>query len=99
MIKRFGQTYIEFDEYPPYSVRISEMFENNINENIQCAHGHAYSSGKQKICTWVNEKIWGMTKTFFLIQSKKQNPKTVLCKECTYVRKYTNESDENYDST
>ena len=29
----------------------------------------------------------------------KRCPKTVLCKECTYVQKDINESDENFDST
>ena len=27
LIKQFGPIYIDFDEYPPYSVRISEFFE------------------------------------------------------------------------
>ena len=47
--------YIDFDDYPPYSGRISAIFEKYVNENIQCDHGYAYSSGKQKMCTWVNE--------------------------------------------
>ena len=29
----------------------------------------------------------------------KKCPKTVLCKECTYVQKYINENDEKIDST
>ena len=33
------------------------------------------------------------------MQSKYFFPKTVLCKECTYVQKDINESDENFDST
>ena len=57
--------YIDFDEYPPYSGRISEIFEKNVNENIQCVHGYAYSSHKQKMCTWVNEESWAMMKTCF----------------------------------
>ena len=57
--------YIDFDEYPPYSGRISEIFEKNVNENIQCVHGYSYSSVKQKICTYVNEDSWGMMKHFF----------------------------------
>ena len=47
--------YIDFDEYPRYIGRNSESFEKSVNENIQCDHGYAYSSGKQKMCTWVNE--------------------------------------------
>ena len=41
--------YIGFVEYPTYSGRISEILEKNVNENIQCVHGYAYSSGKQKM--------------------------------------------------
>ena len=36
----------------------------NVNENIQCDHGYAYSPGK-KVCTWVNEEFWAMIKTCF----------------------------------
>ena len=40
--------YINSDEYPPCGVRPS------INANIQCDHGYAYSSSKQKMYKWVN---------------------------------------------
>ena len=33
------------------------------------------------------------------MQSELKISKTVLCKECTYVQKDINESDENFDST
>ena len=32
LIKYFGPMYIDFDEYPPYSGRNFENFENNVNE-------------------------------------------------------------------
>ena len=65
------------------------MFEKNDNESIQCVHGYEYSSGKHKMCTWVHEEIWGMMKTCFPDTKQIQFfPKTVLCKECTYVQKY-----------
>ena len=48
LIKCFGPRYIDFDEYPRYSGRNSEMFEKNVNENSQCDYGFAYSSDKQK---------------------------------------------------
>ena len=57
--------YIDFDEYPRYSGRNSEIFEKNINENNQCVHGYAYSSGKQKMCSWVNEDSSEMMKKCF----------------------------------
>ena len=57
--------YIDFDEYPTYSGRNSEIFQNNVNENIQCVHGYAYYSGKQKMSTWFKEEISGMMGTCF----------------------------------
>ena len=62
--------YIAFDVYPPYIGRISEIIEENVNENIECVHGYAYSSGKQKMCTWVNEESWGMMNTCFTDANK-----------------------------
>ena len=66
LIKQFGPMYIHFDEYLPYISRFSECFgEINVNENVQCVHGYAYSSGKHNIYTWVNEGKWVMMKTCF----------------------------------
>ena len=65
LITCFGQMYIYFYEYPTFSGRISETFEKNVNENIQCDHDHAYSSSKQKMCTWVSVESWGMLKISF----------------------------------
>ena len=50
--------YIDFDEYPPFSGRIYEIFENNGSEKIQCVHGYAYSSGKQKYAHGLQRKVW-----------------------------------------
>ena len=92
--------YIDFDEYPHYSGRNSEIFEKYVNENIKCEHGYAYYSGKRNMCTWVNEKTWEIMKNYFT-DAKQINkcPKNVLYKECTYVQKDINENDENFDST
>ena len=71
-----------------------------MNENIQCVHGYAYYSGKYKICTWVNEESWEIMKTCFPDAKQIENtPEIVLWKECTYVQKYINEKDDNFDST
>ena len=54
---------------------------------------------KNKMCTWVNEKIWVMMKTCFHdIKQIQKFSKTTLCKEGLYVKKDRNESDENFDS-
>ena len=46
LIKQFGPMYIDFYELPPYSGRKSENFDKKFDENIECVHGYAYSSGK-----------------------------------------------------
>ena len=45
-IKQIGSMYIDFDEYPKYSGRISEIFEKNDMESIQYGHCYDYSSGR-----------------------------------------------------
>ena len=37
----------------------------NVNENIQCDRGYAYSLGIQKMCTWVNDDSWEMKRKYF----------------------------------
>ena len=61
--------YIYFDGYSPYSDKYQKICKN-VNADIQCEHGYAYSSSKQRMCTWVNEEIWEMMKICFLMQSK-----------------------------
>ena len=52
------------------------------------------------MCTWVKEDSWEMMKNFFPdAKPIKKCPKTVLCKECTYVQKYIIRNDEKIDST
>ena len=70
--------YIDFYEYPSYSGRISEMFEKNVNETIQCVHGYEYYSGKQKMCTWVNEENWEMMRTCFPDAKQIKNPQKLF---------------------
>ena len=69
--------YIDFDEYPTYSGRISEILETNVNDNIRCDHGYDYSSIKHKMSTWVNEESCEMMKNCFpdAEQIKKCPPK------------------------
>ena len=50
--------YIDVDDYPPYSGSMSEIFETDVNANIQCDNGYAYSSRKEKNFTWINEESW-----------------------------------------
>ena len=49
--------------------------------------------------TWFKEESWGMMRTCFPDAKKIQKcPKNVLCKDCKYVQKNINESDDNFVS-
>ena len=41
LIKHIGTIYIDFYKYPPYSGRKSEIFETNVNNNMQCDYNNA----------------------------------------------------------
>ena len=50
------------------------------------------------MCKWVNEDTWEMKKNCFRDANQiNMRPKTVSCKECTYVQKHINENDEKID--
>ena len=98
LIKKLGQCILILMSILPIVVEYLKCLKNNVNENIQCDHGYAYYSGKNKMCAWVNEESWAMMKTCFTDANKIKNPKNTLCKECTYVHKYGNESDETFYS-
>ena len=36
----YGTMYLELDDYPPYSDKISVIFETHINRNLRCSHGY-----------------------------------------------------------
>ena len=65
LIKKSGPMYLNFDGYRPYSDAIFENVEINVNANIQCDNGYAYSSSKEKIFTWINEESWEIMQTYF----------------------------------
>ena len=44
-------------------------------------------------------KVEEIERPVFWCKANKNHLQNVLCKKCTYVKKYINESDENFDST
>ena len=72
--------YIDFDEYPPYSGRISEIFEKNINDNTQCDNGYAFSSREHKHFTSFNGESLEMMKDCFPVAKQIKKPKNTVCK-------------------
>ena len=81
--------FIDFDDYPHYSVRESIIFEKDVNEAIKCEHGYAYSDGQHPICKWVNEKTWYILKKYFPYATKIYVcAKTVLLHETVFAHTY-----------
>ena len=81
--------FIDFDDYPHYSVKESIIFEKDINEAIKCEHGYAYSADHHPICKWVDVKTWNMLKKYFPDATEVYMcPKTVSCNKCSYVSRH-----------
>ena len=97
-MKHFGPTYIDFDEYPSYCGRNSEIFEEMLMKLFGVSMVIHILQENRKVSHGVHEESCGMTKTCFPDAKQKKSQKNVLCKECTYVQKYINENDENFDS-
>ena len=72
-----------------------QFLKKDVNEDIKCEHGYAYSAGQRAIFKWVNEYTWERTNNVFT-DAKQINmcPTTISFKECTYVQKHINENDE-----
>ena len=74
LIKKLGQCILILKSILPIVVEYLKCLKNNVNENIQCDHGYAYYSGKNKMCAWVNEESWAMMKTCFTDANKIKKP-------------------------
>ena len=70
----------------PIVVEFMKRLKKTVNENIQCVHGYAYYSGKQKMCTWVNEESWGIMKTCFPDAKQIQNSPKTFSMQIMYIR-------------
>ena len=79
---------IDSDEYLCYIGRNSGFFEKNVNEHIQCVHGYEYSSGKQKMCTGVNEDSWIMMKNCFPDAKPIKNSQELVFAKNVHMFKY-----------
>ena len=100
LIKKFGPMYLNFDGYRPYSDAIFENVEINVNANIQCDNGYAYSSSKEKIFTWINEESWEIMQTYFPdAKGLKKPPKITRCKKCEYIQNERNQVYKSFDLT
>ena len=56
LTRLYGQIYTNFDEFPPYSYSLSDIFETKINSNLQCFHEYPKNTKSLKNNTWVDAK-------------------------------------------
>ena len=56
----YGPVYLELDDYPPYSDKISVIFETHINRNLICSHGYTNCVTHTDLITWVSKSSWEM---------------------------------------
>ena len=50
--------YLQLEDHPPYSDKLSETFETNINKNLRCCHGYTNYSEKKQFITWISINTW-----------------------------------------
>ena len=90
--------YIDFDEYPPYSDTISEIFESNFNVNIQCENDYDHSLRIKKVCTWSNEEILGNAEKMFSWCKEKKDHKQQYVKNVHMLNNIEIKLLRNFDS-
>ena len=62
--------YLQLDDYPPYSDKISDIFETHINSNLRCIHGYTNCIRHTDLITWVSNSSWDMLLSEFIYAVK-----------------------------
>ena len=57
--------YIDFDDYPPYTDAIYDIFATKTNSNINCCNVYPYPTTKGFMITWINNKTWAVFEICF----------------------------------
>ena len=72
--------YLQLDDYPPYSDKISDIFETHINSNLRCIHGYTNCIRHTDSITCVSNYSWGMLLSEFMNAVEIiPCPRTTLC--------------------
>ena len=79
----YGPMYLQLDEYPPYSYKISVIFETHINRKLRYSHGYTNSVRHTYLITWVSKNYWEMLLSEFS-HAERINacPRTIICNKC-----------------
>ena len=62
----YGPIYLKLDDYPPYSDKISNIFETHINSNLRCIHGYTNCVRHTDSITWVSNSSWDILLSEFI---------------------------------
>ena len=75
--------YLPLDDYPPYSDKQSNIFEENINKEFRCVIEYKNHDEHNVLITWVFIKIWEMS-LYEFPQAPDINtcPKKIVCNTC-----------------
>ena len=62
----YGHIYLQFNDYPPYSDKRSDIFETHININLRCIHRYTSCVRHTDSIIWVSNSSWEMLLSEFL---------------------------------
>ena len=79
----YGPMYLQLYDYPPYSDKISEIFETHINSILRCIHGYTNCSRHTNSITWVSNSSWGILLSEFI-----HAVKIIACPRTTIFNTY-----------
>ena len=92
----FGPMYIDFDVYPRYNGRISEIFGRMLLKIFSVIMVMLIFQAKQLV-HGLMKKFGQLWKQILDAKQIKYCPKSILCKEYIFVKKYRNESEGGID--
>ena len=79
----YGPIYLELDDYPPYSDKISVIFETHINRNLRCSHGYTNCVWHTYLITWVSKNSWEISLSEFShAEIISACPRKIICNKC-----------------
>ena len=75
--------YLQLDDYPPYSDKISDIFETHINRNLRCSHGYTNCVRHTDSITWVSINSWeSLLSKFSHAERISACSRTTFCNKC-----------------
>ena len=79
----YGLMYLQLDDYPTCSDKISDIFETHIDSNLRCIHGYTNCDRHADLITWVSNSSWDVL-LFEFIHAVKISacPRKKICNKC-----------------